>query len=85
MTNKNFPKNKQPAAALQPAAPANLNQHNADLKPLPDEVAKRAYFSYVNQGSLPGYDKQHWLEAEAQLVAERNLAKVYLFRNWTVR
>jgi hypothetical protein len=51
--------------------------------PSPDEVAKRAYLNYVKHGSLPGFDKQHWLEAEAQLVAERNLARVYLFRNWT--
>ena len=32
-----------------------------------------AYFNYVNQGSLPGHDMQHWLDAEAQLLAERNL------------
>jgi hypothetical protein len=79
----NFPQKQEPDGASPPAAPADLNQNNADLKPSPDEVAKRAYLNYVNQGSLPGYDKQHWLEAEAQLVTERNLAKVYLFRNWT--
>jgi hypothetical protein len=82
MTNKDFPKNQQPAAAPQPTAPVDLNPKNADLKPSPEEVAKRAYSNYVNHGSLPGQDKQQWLEAEAQLVAERNLAKVYLFRNW---
>ena len=77
MVNNQFPKTTQPATT------ADLNQNNADLKPSPDEVAKRAYLRYVNQGSLPRHDKQHWLEAETQLVAERNLAKVYLFRNWT--
>jgi Protein of unknown function (DUF2934) len=81
-TNK-FLKNQEPAGPSPSAAVANLNQSNVDSKPLPDEVARRAYSVYVNRGSVPGYDKQHWLEAEAQLVAERNLAKVYLFRNWT--
>jgi len=49
----------------------------------PDEVARRAYFAYVNQGSLPGHDVQHWLEAEAQLLAERNLTRVHGFHNPT--
>jgi len=30
----------------------------------------KAYFCYVNEGSLPGHDVQHWLEAEARLLAE---------------
>ena len=36
----------------------------------------RAYFSYENQGSLPGHDVQHWLKAEAELITERNLTRV---------
>ena len=51
--------------------------------PSPDEVARRAYFSYVNQGSQPGHEVQHWLEAEKQLVAERNLTRVHGFHNRT--
>jgi hypothetical protein len=46
-------------------------------------VAGRAYFTYVNQGSLPGHDVQHWLEAEAQLLTERNLTRVHGFHNRT--
>lgn len=82
MKQYKFPKNQEPAGASPPAAAAVLNKNNADSKPSPDEVAKRAYLRYVNQGSLPGHDKQHWLEAEAQLVAESNPAKVNLFRCW---
>jgi hypothetical protein len=74
-----FPKNQEPDGAARRAATADLNQNEVSSKPLPDEVAKSAYLRYVNQGSLHGHDKQHWLEAEAQLVAERNLARVYVF------
>ena len=51
--------------------------------PSVDEVARRAYFTYVNQGSLPGHEVQHWLEAEAQLLAERNRTRVHGFHNPT--
>jgi hypothetical protein len=75
--------NEQPVSAVRPTAAADLNQGGIDFVPSPDEVARRAYFSYVNQGSLPGHDVQHWLEAEAQLLAERNLTRVHGFHNRT--
>ena len=71
------------ASASRPTAVADLNQSGIDFVPSPDEVARRAYFSYVNQGSLPGHDVQHWLEAEAQLLAERNLTRAHGFHNRT--
>jgi hypothetical protein len=37
----------------------------------------------VNQGSLPGHDVQHWLEAEAQLLVERSLTRTNDFHNPT--
>lgn len=43
-----------------------------DFIPAPDEVAKQAYFNYVNEGSESGHDVQHWLAAEAQLVARHH-------------
>jgi hypothetical protein len=61
----------------------DLNQNEIDFVPSPDEVARRAYFSYVNQGSLPGHDVQHWLEAEAQLLAERKLTRTHGLSNQT--
>jgi hypothetical protein len=61
----------------------DLNESKTGFVPSPDEVARRAYFTYVNQGSLPGHDVQHWLDAEAQLIAERNLTRVHGFHNPT--
>ena len=75
--------NPRPARALPLTAAAEVNQEEIDFVPSPDEVARRAYFSYVNQGSLPGHDVQHWLEAEAHLRAERNLTRVHGYYNRT--
>lgn len=36
------------------------------------DIAKSAYLSYVNQGSQPGHDVRHWLEAEALLLAQQD-------------
>jgi hypothetical protein len=83
MKHDQFAQNKKPAGASPPAAPADLNQAEDVLAPSADEVARRAYFAYVNQGSLPGRDVQHWLEAEADLLAERNLTRVHGFHNRT--
>lgn len=46
-----------------------------------DEVAKQAYIMYVNQGSLPGHDVEHWLEAEARLFAEANVSRTFEFQD----
>jgi hypothetical protein len=62
---------------------AALNQSEIDFVPSPDEVARKAYFSYVNEGSLPGHEVQHWLAAEAQLLAERKRTRVHGFHNQT--
>ena len=52
------------------AKAATLTQNEIDFVPSPDEVARKAYFTYVNQGSLPGHEVQHWLDAEAELIAK---------------
>ena len=44
--------------------------------PTSEEVAKRAYFCYVNQGSQSGHEMDHWLQAEDQLLRERNFLVV---------
>ena len=72
---------QRPARALPLVAAPALSQNEIAFVPSPDEVARRAYFTYVNQGSLPGHEVQHWLEAEAQLLAERNLTRVHGFHN----
>ena len=53
----------------QSSTAAASNQTKNDIKPTPDAVAKKAYFSYLNGGSQPGQDVKHWLEAETQLFA----------------
>jgi hypothetical protein len=73
--------NLQPARAPQPAAVAVLNRNEVAFAPSPDEVARRAYFTYENEGSPQGRDVQHWLAAEAQLITERNLTRVHGFHN----
>ena len=77
--------NQKPASASRPTAVVNLNQNEIDFAPSPDEVARKAYFSYVNQGSLPGHEVQHWLEAEAELLAERKLTRGHGFHNHSVK
>jgi len=69
--------------APQPAAAAAMNPDEINFTPAPDEVARRAYFSYVNQGSRSGHEVQHWLKAEADLIAERNQTRVHGFHNRT--
>ena len=54
----------------QPITIAALNHTQTRSKPSPDAVARKAYFSYLNEGSAPGQDARHWLEAEAQLFAD---------------
>ncbi len=75
--------NQKPASTLRPTAAADLNQNEENFVLSPDDVARKAYFSYLNEGSLPGRDVQHWLAAEAQLLAERNLTRVHGFHNRT--
>jgi len=72
-----------PLGETPPIAAADLGEGSVDFAPTAEEVARRAYFSYMNQGSLPGHDVQHWLEAEADLVAERKLTRAHAFHNRT--
>jgi len=60
---------------------AGINQNKIDIEPTASEVETRAYFSYVNQGSLPGHDVEHWLKAEADLLEERNLTRTHGYPN----
>ena len=64
-------------------ADAESNKNEIDFAPSPDAVARKSYFSYVNQGSSQGHEVQHWLEAEAQLLAERDLTRVHGFHHKT--
>jgi hypothetical protein len=68
--------NLKPVRASRLAAAAELNQNEIDFAPSPGEAA-----SYVSRGSPQGHEVQHWLAAEAQLLAERKLTQVQGFQN----
>jgi hypothetical protein len=72
MKNKNPRGDQQPKPAVTtPAGTAEeLARNETSPKPSRDEVSKGAYFRYLNEGSPTGRDEQHWLEAEAHLMAE---------------
>jgi len=82
-TNSHREKDQTTAPTTQLMVAAELNRSRNDFVPSADEVARRAYFSYVNDGSLPGRDVQHWLKAEADLLAERDLTRIHGFHNKT--
>lgn len=71
------------AGASKSTADAESNKNEIEFVPSPDTVARKAYFSYVNQGSSQGHEVQHWLEAEKQLLAERDLTRVHGFHHKT--
>ena len=75
--------NQKPADASRPAVVTDPGRNEIDFAPSADEVARRAYFSYINQDSLPGDAVQHWLAAEAQLLAERKLTRTHGFHHKT--
>ena len=65
--------NRKPARASRLGAVA---ENEIDFAPSPGEAA-----SYVSHGSPQGHEVQHWLAAEAQLLAERKLTQVHGFQN----
>jgi len=83
MKHNKFPQDQNQKTASAPRPAAALNQNEINFTPSSDEVARRAYFSYVNQGSLDGHEVQHWLEAEAELLEERKLTRVHGFHHQT--
>lgn len=74
---------QRPATPVPGKAEAKVDLRAAGFIPSPDEVARRAHFAYANEGSPPGRDVQHWLEAERQLIEERRLTRTHGFHNPT--
>ena len=58
------------ASELDSVAP--LDSIAAPFAPSAVEVADRAYLKFQNQGASDGYDVEHWLRAEAELIAEHD-------------
>jgi len=79
---KSHPDQTQPSAkAPRPTLAAKISPDEMNFTPSSDEVARKAYFTYVNQGSLDGHEVQHWLQAEADLISERNRTRTHGFPN----
>ena len=83
MKHHNLSKTQQVVIAPGSTPSVGKGQDEISFTPSPDEVARRAYFAYENERSQPGHDVQHWLKAEADLIAERNLTRVHGFHNQT--
>lgn len=75
MNNSSENHNKMLAGGLHVTAAASLNKTEHAYIPSPNEVAKRAYFNYLNPNSSPGSDVQNWIAAEAQLIKEHGSIK----------
>ena len=75
--------NQKPQSAARPASAVAMSQDEIDFVPSPDEVARRAYFAFENQGSMEGQHVQHWLAAEEELIAEHRLTRTHQFHNLT--
>jgi hypothetical protein len=83
MKHHKLSKTQQAVIAPRPTSTAGMDQDGISFTPAPDEVARKAYFAYENEGSQPGHEVQHWLKAEADLIAEHNLTRVHGFHNKT--
>jgi hypothetical protein len=79
LSPQNQNQSQNPVAPRQPA-PTALSRKENSFIPAPDEVARRAFFAYENQGSQPGQEVEHWLKAEADLIAERNRTRTHGFQ-----
>jgi hypothetical protein len=81
MKQNKYPQDQMPGGEPRQMTPATSDSQENNFATAPDEVARRAYFSYVNQGSPQGHEVQHWLAAEAELLAERNLTRAHGFHH----
>jgi len=81
--NKNFyqDQNQKPAGPTHVAAAGGLNHNKTDFPPYADAVAAKAYLSYVNEGFPHGRHVEHWLDAEAEILKERNLTRTHGYPN----
>lgn len=83
MRHHKLSKTQQAVMAPRVTSVAGAEQNEINFTPSPEEVARKAYFAYENDRSQPGHEVQHWLQAEADLIAERNLTRVHGYHNQT--
>ena len=61
----------QPQRPITPSNSASTIRMPVQAGSDSGEISRRAYHSYVAEGMRPGDDLRHWLQAEAQVRAER--------------
>lgn len=85
MKHNKYPQDQtqKPANTPHPTTAANMTAAEFNFTPAPEEVARRAYFAYVNQGSPNGHEVQHWLQAESDLINEHRLIRAHAFHHET--
>ena len=49
---------------------SKANDARVTGRPTEEEISARAFELYLRRGSVPGYELDDWLQAEAELVAE---------------
>jgi hypothetical protein len=76
-----YPQNEKSPDAPDQFSPLSASPFRMDSRPSTDEVARKAYFYYLNEGSFHGRDVKHWLAAEAEAIAEHNPTPVHGFHN----
>jgi len=42
-----------------------------------DDIATRAYYSYMSKGSQSGFEDRDWLDAEAEIRTDRRLSEAF--------
>lgn len=85
MKNRILVTDAGPGATQSTDPDEGLSQGGTDFAPFPEEVARRAYFTYLNEGAPQGRHVQHWLDAEAQLIQERNRTRIHGFHKTALR
>ena len=50
---------------------AHAHQHSTTSAPMHAEIAQHAYEIFVARGATHGQDAEDWLQAEAELLADR--------------
>jgi hypothetical protein len=67
----------KPAGTSEPARTVNAPETRQEEGSSENEISKAAYSIYLARGCPQGQDRQHWFEAEAQVIARGNLSRAH--------
>jgi hypothetical protein len=75
MKDLNFFRNTKSVGTPQSPSTEPSRQTRMPTEHSKDEIARRAYFIYLDRGCPQGEDVQHWFEAEAQALMARGTGR----------